>query len=86
MGYLFDRLGSGEGIVAMSEDGRLSLAVFVSASTARLAVALEDDTVAKVHRDATVAFFFSYLREAKGPIVIEQVTARLIEEDIAVPL
>jgi hypothetical protein len=81
MGYVFDHLRDDAGIVVLADtEGHLHIAEFERASAARIEVAREDDTMAQIHRDAPVVMLFAYLREVNGPVVIEQVSARLLAD------
>lgn len=86
MGYVFDRLDDmGEGIMVMPVGEYLNAVAFVQATPARMQVAIEEDCLAKVHRDVSVEMFFAYLRRAHGVVVIEQVSARLLADAVPVP-
>lgn len=81
MGYVFDHLVDSCGVLAMPDGDSLDVAVFTPASAARIAVAVEDDAVAKIHRDSTASMLFTYLRMVDRIVVIEQVSARLVMGD-----
>lgn len=79
-GYVLDLLDDADGsaILAMLVDEIVHLAALVPASQARLEVAVEDDRVAEVHRDSRVDMFFALLDQG-GPLVVRQVSARLVD-------
>lgn len=79
-GYVLDLLDDADGsaILAMLVDEVVHLAALVPASQARLEVAVEDDRVADVHRDSRVDMFFALLDQG-GPLVVRQVSARLVD-------
>ena len=80
LGYVLDLLddAGGSAILAMATGGAVRIAALLPASQARLAVAVEDDRVAEVHRDSRVDMFFALLDQG-GPLVVRQVAARLVD-------
>lgn len=81
MAYVFERLREVglPCVLAMPTEDHLALASLSVASRERLVVADEDDAVAQIHDDATVAMFFTLLRQSPGPVVFAQLTARLVD-------
>ena len=81
LGYVFGLLddAGGSAILAMLRDDVVHLAALVPASPARREVAREDDRVFELHRDARVDMFFDLLAQG-GPLVVEQTSARLVDQ------
>lgn len=80
LGYVLDLLNDagGSAILAMLVDDVVHLAALVPASEARMEVATEDDRVAEVHHDSRVDMFFALLDQG-GPLVVREVSARLVD-------
>ena len=82
MGYVFDRLreAGGVGALALLEGEEVSkIAMLWPASPARVEVAREDDSIAKIHRDSPVEMFFDLL-ERVHTTVVQCVAAQLVDQ------
>lgn len=79
--YVLDRLqeSGGKAVLVMLTEGAFRIAVLLPASPARIAVAVEDDTVTPLHEDCHVDMFFDYLA-CVGTTVIERVAAKLVDQ------
>ena len=80
MGYVFDRLAEAEqrAVVALCAGDEWVLAMTWPASSARVTVAEEDDSVAHIHRDSEVSMFFEYLKQHRETVVVRHIAAKLI--------
>jgi hypothetical protein len=79
MSYVFRRLREADdrGIVATFDGGKWDLAILWPASSARVTVAREDDSIAQIHCDSEVSMFFGYLKQ-RETVVVEELAARLM--------
>lgn len=87
VGYVFDQLEAADGfaVLAMPRRERLELAMLYPASSARLQVAAEDDSIAEVHEQSEVSMLFDYLRQVHSAVVC-RVAARLIDQRVPEPV
>ncbi|MGH3872001.1 MAG: hypothetical protein ACRDSR_10895 [Pseudonocardiaceae bacterium] len=81
VGYVIDRLeeAGGTAVLVVLTGETFQIATLLPASDARIAVAVEDDTVPPVHENCQVSMLFDYL-ERVGTTVIKRVAARLVDQ------